>query len=184
MGLLKDLSLLCNKNYRYLKKSLDEIENYQFINMDLLRINDAFFWDISLFIQKFYRSGFLGSSAQFPVFGYTSKNITPQIFNITCISLTIFYSLRIGLNKIGLQSYDELKNVILKIFNTLDSSSLNNLINKWRIESSDKLDSLLYKQFEEFNVLTRDAKSAAEAKEIKERFINFTNETFLEYATR
>ena len=73
--------------------------------------------------------------------------------------------------------------MILKIFNTLDSSSLNNLITKWSIESPDKLDSLLYEQFEEFNVLTRDAKSAAEAKEIKERFINFINETFVEYAT-
>ena len=182
MGLLKGLSLLCNKNYRYVKKSLDEITNYQFIYIDFLRINDVFFWNISLFIQKFYGSGFLGKNAQLPEFGYTVKYITPQIFNRTCMALTVYYSLRFGLTKIGLKSYDELKNEILKIFNTLDPSSLNNLINKWSKESSYQLDSLLYKQFEEFNVLTRDAKSAAEAKEIKERFINFTNDIYIEYA--
>ena len=71
----------------------------------------------------------------------------------------------------------------MKIFNTLDPSSLNNLINKWSKESSYQLDSLLYEQFEEFNVLTRDTKSDAESNEIKERFINFTNEIYIEYAS-
>jgi len=182
MVFIKGLSLLCNKNYRYVKKSLDEIVNYQFLYKDSLRINDAFYWNISSFIQKFYMCGFLGTSTQLPVFGYTAKYITPQIFNRTCIALTIYYSFRYGLNKIGLKSYDELQNTILKIFNTLDPSPLNNFINEWSKKSTDKLDSLLYEQFEEFSVFTRDAKSSSETKEIKERFINFTNETFLEYA--
>ena len=55
-------------------------------------------------------------------------------------------------------------------------------INKWSKENPDKLDDLLFEQFEEFNVLTKDAKSATEANEIKERFINFTDEIFLESA--
>lgn len=174
MSLLKVLfRVVFSRKFKRLRKLLWEVKAYG--GPVVYTSRDEFLYGLAFFSYLFYTHAFLVSSNQPAAFGEAYKNISEEVFKKTYIALPVFFAFRYGSDHSQFKSTEELKTSLLKLYPTLDAEILNDLLLEWSTVSPDKLDTMLYKHFEEYGVFE---KVFVEGADVERWFKDFLGQTF------